>query len=421
MKYMGQKRWLSGGLVAGLVLAAVVSGSGEMAQVGGYRVQKSDFHLTESIQAFIGNDMLSAATVDLSAGQTVVQTNIAAAQGIDSANVAAAQGGGSGTITAGRSSTITAGESSTITAGGSSTITAGSGQGPSVYGNLVTEGEKAQQGIAVPQEQLLGGATLTMLDSQSSSQMLSAILQTSQGSLIVVDGGLGDDGDYLKSQILARGGHVSAWLITHPHGDHVGALYKILQDEASGNSTGITIDGIYYSFASPEWYKLHDVSESTMAVSIIGTFAGLPDTMLHQVSRGQTIQVDDVTILVMNDRYELGSDTGNNAGIVYKLYVNGKSILFLGDMAYEGGNRLLSDLGAEALKSDIVQMAHHGQNGVGQEVYQAIDPSVCLWPTPEWLWNNSGNSYRITETKGWISRLNVQQHYCTKDGDQTIR
>lgn len=405
MKYMGQKRWLSGGLVAGLVLAAVVSGPGEMAQVSGYRVQKSDFHLTESIQAFIGNDMLSAATVDPSAGQTVVQTNTAAVQGIDSANVAA-QG---------------VGRSNTITAGGSSTVTAGSGQGPSVYGNLVTEGEKAQQGIAVPQEQLLGGATLTMLDSQSSSQMLSAILQTSQGSLIVVDGGLGDDGDYLKSQILARGGHVAAWLITHPHGDHVGALYKILQDEASGNSTGITIDGIYYSFASPEWYKLYDASESTMAVSIIGTFAGLPDTMLHQVSRGQTIQVDDVTILVMNDRYELGSDTGNNAGIVYKLYVNGKSILFLGDMAEEGGNRLLSDLGAEALKSDIVQMAHHGQNGVGQAVYQAINPSVCLWPTPAWLWNNSGNRYRIAETKGWISRLNVQQHYCTKDGDQTIR
>ena len=158
-----------------------------------------------------------------------------------------------------------------------------------------------------------------------------------------------------------------------------------------------------------------------MAHSMIGTLAGLPQTMLHPVSRGQTIQVDDVTILVLNDRYELGSDKGNNAGIVYKLYVNGRSILFLGDMGYEGGNRLLADVGAEALKSDIVQMAHHGQNGVGQAVYQAIDPSICLWPTPDWLWNNSGNRYKIAETKGWISRLNVQKHYCMKDGDQIIR
>ncbi|MCI6888426.1 MAG: MBL fold metallo-hydrolase [Lachnospiraceae bacterium] len=405
MKYRGQRRWLSGSLVAGLVLAAVVSGPGKTTEYAGLPVQKSDFHLTEylsdgmdafrrtvgqgdAIQAFIGNDMLTSAVTDASAEKSHV---------------------------------VTAGGSGTITAGGSQTVTAGGGQGPSVYGSLVTEGEKAQQGQLILQEQILGGATLTLLNSQSSSQMLSAILQTSQGNLIVVDGGLGDDGDYLKSQIQARGGHVSAWLITHPHGDHVGALYKILQDEAAGNASGITIDGIYYSFAAPEWYTVHDSSEATMAHSMIGTLAGLPQTMLHPVSRGQTIQVDDVTILVLNDRYELGSDKGNNAGIVYKLYVNGRSILFLGDMGYEGGNRLLADVGAEALKSDIVQMAHHGQNGVGQAVYQAIDPSICLWPTPDWLWNNSGNRYKIAETKGWISRLNVQKHYCMKDGDQIIR
>ena len=90
-------------------------------------------------------------------------------------------------------------------------------------------------------------------------------------------------------------------------------------------------------------------------------------------------------------------------------------------MGEDGGKRLLADAGAEALKSDIVQMAHHGQNGVGEEVYQAINPSICLWPSPDWLWNNAGNRYRISETKGWMSRLNVQRHYCTKDGDQVIQ
>ena len=300
------------------------------------------------------------------------------------------------------------------------TITAGQTlyqtPGPSA-GSITTEGEKSSP----PHDAILGGATLTMFNSQSESQMLSIILQTSQGSLIVVDGGLGADGDYLRSQIQARGGHVAAWLITHPHGDHAGALYKILQDEAAGYASGITIDGIYYSFAAPEWYTVHDPSEVTMAHSIIGTFAGLPGTMLHQVTRGQTIQVDDVTIQVMNDRYELGSDKGNNAGIVYKAYVNGKSILFLGDMAEEGGNRLLAEVGAEGLKSDIVQMAHHGQNGVSEAVYQAISPSICLWPTPQWLWDNSGARYTIPSTKSWMSRLGVQYHYCMKDGDQVIR
>lgn len=391
---MGEKkerRWFSGSVVAGLLAAAIVSGPSAQTVNSPIPVQKSDFHLTEQIAQ----------------GVSVLQNEVgAAAVGSENASVPSEV---SGTADAGSTS------SGVLTAGSAAVMSIN--QGPSMYGTILTEAEK---GAVLPQEAMLGGASLTMLNSQSESQMLSAIIQTSQGNLIVVDGGLGADGDYLKSQILARGGHVSAWLITHPHGDHVGALYKILQDEAAGNASGITIDGIYYSFAERDWYSVHDKEEVTMAHSIIGTFEGLPQSMLHTVSKGQTIPVDDVTILVMNDRYELASDKGNNAGIVYKVYVNGKSILFLGDMAEEGGNRLLADVGAEFLKSDIVQMAHHGQNGVGEAVYQAIDPTVCLWPTPKWLWENSGNRYRIAETKNWLSRLNTQKHYCMKDGDQTI-
>lgn len=402
-------------------MAAIVSGPSAKTMNSEIPVLKSDFHLTEQVTDGIA--MLQSGinvTIINNENQSGVVTagndGAAAADADDSVAVSVTAGIAVADVTA--LSTATAAVQSTssvVTAGGSAS--SGTSHGPSIYGNIVTEAEK---GITVPQETLLGGASLTMLNSQSDSQMLSAIIQTSQGNLIVVDGGLGADGDYLKSQIQARGGHVSAWLITHPHGDHVGALYKILQDEAAGISSGITIDGIYYSFADRNWYTLHDKDEVTMAHSIIGTFEGLPQSMLHSVSKGQTIQVDDVTILVMNDRYELASDKGNNAGIVYKVYVNSKSILFLGDMAEEGGKRLLADVGPELLKSDIVQMAHHGQNGVDESVYQAIDPTICLWPTPKWLWESAGNRYRIAETKNWISKLNAQKHYCMKDGDQVI-
>ena len=386
MRQKFEKRWFSGMLVAGLLAAAVTSGSPAQTDEGpgGLPVKKGGFYLTEY------------------AAQEVARLQ-PPGQGQAGGEAAGGQGDPSQET---RSNTIVAGQSGSRR-----------GQGPSENVDIVTEGEKG----GFPPDPILGGATLTMFHSQGESQMLSAMLQTRQGSLIVVDGGLGGDGEYLRSQIQAKGGHVAAWLITHPHGDHVGALYRILQDEAAGIQSGIQIDGIYYSFAAPEWYTVHDPSEQTMAHAIIGTFSGLPEGMLHTVGKGQAIQVDDVTVQVMNDRYELSSDKGNNAGIVYKLTVNGKSILFLGDMGEDGGKRLLADAGAEALKSDIVQMAHHGQNGVGEEVYQAINPSICLWPSPDWLWNNAGNRYRISETKGWMSRLNVQRHYCTKDGDQVIQ
>ncbi|NBH71773.1 MBL fold metallo-hydrolase [Clostridiaceae bacterium] len=425
MRQLGQGRWLGKLLVAGLFAAAVLHTPGtdlDRSDVYGTEgnepgldadrlpVKKSGFFFTE----YLANEVARLQSPD-GTGTGGGQANQGSTAGQADPGIQANPAGQANPA-------VQAGQGQESQGKGSNMVVAGQGgsrggTGPSIYGNIVTEGEKEVH----PQDMILGGATLTLLRSQSDSQMLSAILQTSQGKLIVVDGGLGADGDYLRSQIQARGSHVAAWLLTHPHGDHAGALYKILQDEAAGLQSGIQIDGIYYSFAAPEWYSVNDPTEQTMAHAIIGSFSGLPEGMLNTVGRGQTIQVDDVTVQVMNDRYETSQDKGNNAGIVYKIWVNGKSILFLGDMAEEGGRRLLSEVGAEGLKSDIVQMAHHGQNGVDEEFYKAVNPSICLWPTPQWLWDSVGSRYRTSETKGWMTHLNVQRHYCTKDGDQVIR
>ncbi|MGL5433923.1 MAG: ComEC/Rec2 family competence protein [Lachnospiraceae bacterium] len=389
---MRQKRmtkWLSGTLVAGMVAAAIITGQPEAQHAyNSMPVKKADFRLTEHITE--GVEALNQGTV----ADTTGIDNAATAptdSGQDSDNNTAAAGQGSKTITAGSAKK--------------------GGSGPTTLSSIVTEAEKGTQS-----EPILGGASITMLNSQTNSQILSVIIETSQGSLIVVDGGLGEDGDYLLSQIQARGGHVSAWFLTHPHGDHVGALYKILQDGAQG----IQIDGIYYSMAEADWYRIHDPEEQTMAISLLGTFAGLPQDVLHQVSRNQFIEVDDVIIQVMNDRYELSEDKGNNAGIVYKMLINNKKVLFLGDLADAGGRKLLADCGAEQLQADIVQMAHHGQNGVSEEVYRAINPSICLWPTPSWMWDHDGSKWTILETKSWMSKLGDLKHYVMKDGDQVI-
>lgn len=291
-----------------------------------------------------------------------------------------------------------------------------------------TEGEKDRQDERDSRNEtpVLGGAELTMLKSQSKGQMMSFLLETKEGSLIVIDGGRWDDGDYLVEQIKKRGGHVSAWLLTHTHTDHVGALIKILQNEADGEGAGIQIDNFYYNFAATEWYALHDQEELGTADTIIKLLNAQPPEKLHMVGKGDVITVDEVDIRVMNDRYEpdedhVGDNDGNDAGLAYRAVVNNRSILFLGDLGEVRGQMLLDDVGADGLKADMVQMAHHGQNGVGEAVYQAVDPSVCLWPTPQWLWDNEGDRFKTPETKAWVQKLDVKKHYCTKDGDQVIR
>ena len=80
----------------------------------------------------------------------------------------------------------------------------------------------------------------------------------------------------------------------------------------------------------------------------------------------------------------------------------------------------------EKLKVNILQMAHHGQQGVSKEIYEYIKPKICLWPTPDWLWiNDSGNGedsgpWKTKETRKWIEELNVNKNIIEKDGNIKI-
>lgn len=90
-----------------------------------------------------------------------------------------------------------------------------------------------------------GAGELWMLGSTTGAQNLSIVIRSPHGKLIVIDGGWEADADKLSSLILQQGGKVDAWLITHPHEDHVGALYTILND----TGRKIKIDKIYCSLA----------------------------------------------------------------------------------------------------------------------------------------------------------------------------
>ena len=122
---------------------------------------------------------------------------------------------------------------------------------------------------------------------------------------------------------------------------------------------------------------------------------------------------------------EITTNAINNSSMVIKMYLERKTVLFLGDTGAESSKKLIKNE-SEKLESYIVQMAHHGQNGATEELYKLIKPKICLWPTPEWLWNNdkgegedSGN-WKTKETRKWMEELNVKQNIIEKDGNQTI-
>jgi len=277
--------------------------------------------------------------------------------------------------------------------------------------------------IAVgPGSKLFNGGSLSLLANYDKRQMLSMVLQDKSGNLVVIDGGWDIDADHLTEVIEQKGGHVSAWFITHPHSDHAGALVQILNNPGRK----ITIDNIYYNLADQSWYDKVEPSRSNLVNNFRAAIATLPADRLHVVHKGDEIKIGQIKAKVLNDPYLLDVTSVNNSSVAYKFFLNNVSILVLGDMGPEAGALLLEQTSKEDLKSDIVQMSHHGQYGVNKDVYSVINPKIALWPCPLWLWNNDGGSgigsgdWKPLETRQWMEELGVKLNYCIKDGDQII-
>jgi len=210
---------------------------------------------------------------------------------------------------------------------------------------------------------------LTQLQANSHRQMMGYIIKDSKGKVIVIDGGTSED-------------KVDVWFITHPHSDHAGAFIKLIRD------TNISVEKIYYTMNEIEWYKQYAVERAIEAEEFENALQNerIKDKV-EEVSINEVINIDFIKCEILGVKNpEITNDAFNNSSMVIKMLLPKTSILFLGDTGVESGEKLISTQ-KEKLKSDIVQVAHHGQNGANEDLYKEIQPKICLWPTPEWIWN----------------------------------
>jgi glyoxylase-like metal-dependent hydrolase (beta-lactamase superfamily II) len=126
---------------------------------------------------------------------------------------------------------------------------------------------------------LFGDGRLTLYaNHEFKSQSLSCIIETGEGGLIVIDGGWNINSEFLLKQIQAKGGHVQAWLLTHPDSDHVGAITSILNHHRQD----ITIDGIYCSFLDDDWYEQYcDQGCQQTVYALKDALSRMPEDVVH--------------------------------------------------------------------------------------------------------------------------------------------
>ena len=263
---------------------------------------------------------------------------------------------------------------------------------------------------------------LTQLQDNSSRQMMGYIMKTSTGKVIVIDGGLNEDEPNLVKHIQELGNKVDVWFITHPHEDHASAIIKVIEE------TDIPIEKIYYTMNEIEWYKEYEPKRAEEAERFYNALQNeRVKGKTEEVTLNQIINIDFIKCEILGVKNpEITNNGFNNSSMVIKMNLPKSSILFLGDTGEESGDKLLNTQ-KDKLKSDIVQVAHHGQSGAKESLYKEINPRICLWPTPEWLWNNDSGGgkgsgpWTTLETRQWMENLGVKIHVIEKDGDTTIK
>lgn len=219
---------------------------------------------------------------------------------------------------------------------------------------------------------------------------MSYAIQLCDGSFVVIDGGMSNHDeakmlyDFLVSKTPAGEKPVIAgWILTHHHPDHVNCF----KDFADRYVNDVTVEAIVYNNVS--YKKATGVGEYLVReqTAIEEAVAKFPEsTLLYKPHAGQVYHIRDAVFTcygAQEDLHGLYLWNTNNTSVIFRMTLGDKSVLWLGDAGGDCSRHLLGNF-YDSLKSDIVQIAHHGYGDAAHALYVPINAKIALWPVPDY-------------------------------------
>lgn len=271
-----------------------------------------------------------------------------------------------------------------------------------------------------PTSEAEGKTVLYQVVPEKLSLMMCYVIKTKHDKLIVIDGGIDGHGlnapAYLLEELQEISGQdhpvIDAWFITHAHYDHYYEFVKMVEQKKDQ----FTVNNVYFNFPSDDFIKKYEPNGEPYMDRFRAAYNTLFGENAYQeyegVKVGDIIEVDNVKFEILQIPDEkITANAINNSSLIFRMEVEGQTVLFTGDAGVEAGNRLIKTYG-DNIQSDFVQMSHHGQAGLNKSHYKKINAKVCLWPIPEWVWVNKDKLFSTDETKKWMFRdFGVEHHY----------
>ncbi len=218
--------------------------------------------------------------------------------------------------------------------------------------------------------------------------------RTADGALLLIDGGKASQhpGGSLATlnrflHRIARKGEgerirISAWFITHAHEDHYEGVAALLAKYPEQYS----LERVLANFPAPK----PEVFAERFAGTVRAVREHYPDCVDFKLHTGDSIRLSSLTLRVLyTHENTLGEDGTslvrdyNDTTTVVALEGDGRRVMLLGDISELAEERILDCCGANELRSDVVQVAHHNFNHLVR-IYEPIGaPIACFAQTLE--------------------------------------
>lgn len=210
-------------------------------------------------------------------------------------------------------------------------------------------------------------------------------IEDEYGHFVLIDGGWDDDSWRTLNLILDHGGHVDAWILTHPHQDHISAFLNLYE-----HGYDFTVDRIYAIDLDAEYYA-SVVELFDGGYEFFERFQDIASKLdnVQYVHTGEHYDLIGLDMEILNayekDNPLYEGDPANTGSMMFRLTApQGKTMLFCADNRREESKYLIETYG-ESLKSDYLQVAHHGTGAtLSVEFDELVDPEVAFFDLPEW-------------------------------------
>lgn len=280
---------------------------------------------------------------------------------------------------------------------------------------------------------------IQLADNVSIKEGMSYVIHLADGTFFIIDGGWcyedNVEADKLYNTLANLAGEgndivIAGWIFTHCHGDHIGTFNLFVEKYHDL----VKINQLLYNFPSDDDIRAGDSrmldnskQRYTNFKKVISTY--LEETEIVKLHSGYKFYYANAEIEILQTFEDLYPSTVanydfNSSSTIFTVEIEGQKMLFVGDVSDVGASRL-NKIFANALKSDFVQIAHHGLNSSGtiKQMYMYADATYVLYPAPnEWYRNNinsEANAY-INNNESikqiFVSGLQTVELYLPYDG-----